>query len=163
MEQPLAISPTSPTRAERELQASRPYGTPLLDLRQMLQADVPQDQMMCLFLYKKRKLSDLNTVIGNNTRFILIGDVCEQGRAQWSMNLSHKKIGKHRVQPSPGGRVAVSEQILPHKQTEPTVGVLCTELVVKWQCQARKSRTTAPRKENRATVASLSRTGRSQL
>ena len=50
MEQPLAESPTSPTREEKELQVSRPYGTPLVDLRQMLEGDVPQDKMTCLFL-----------------------------------------------------------------------------------------------------------------
>ena len=49
MEQPLAESPTSPTREERELQASRPYGTPLVDLKQMLEGDVPEDNMTCLF------------------------------------------------------------------------------------------------------------------
>ena len=47
MEQPLA---ESPTRDERELQASCPYGTPLVDLRHMLEGDVPQDKMTCLFL-----------------------------------------------------------------------------------------------------------------
>ena len=75
MEQPLAESPISPTREERELQASRPYGTPLVDLKQMLEGDVPQHKMRCLFFVKEgiRKLSDLNTVIGNNTQFILIG------------------------------------------------------------------------------------------
>ena len=50
MEKPLAESPTSPTREERELRASRPYGTPLVDLRQMLEGNVPQDKMTCLFL-----------------------------------------------------------------------------------------------------------------
>ena len=50
MEQPLAKSLTFPTRVERELQASGPYGTPLGDLRQMLEGDVPQDKMTCLFL-----------------------------------------------------------------------------------------------------------------
>ena len=50
MEQPVEDSPTSPTREERELQASRPYGTSLVDLRQMLEGDVPQDKMTCLFL-----------------------------------------------------------------------------------------------------------------
>ena len=50
MEQPLAESPTTPTREERELQASRRYGTPQVDLRQMLEGDVPQDTMtMCYF------------------------------------------------------------------------------------------------------------------
>ena len=75
MEQPLAESPTSPTREERELQASRSYGMPLVDLKQMLEGDVPQDKMTCLFFVKEdiRKLSDLNTVIGNTTQFILIG------------------------------------------------------------------------------------------
>ena len=74
MEQPLAESRTSPTREERELQASRPYGTPLVDLKQMLEGDVPQDKISCLFFVKEgiRKLSDLNMVIGNNTQFILI-------------------------------------------------------------------------------------------
>ena len=50
MEQPLAESPTSPTREVRELQVSFPYGTPQVDLRQMLEGDVPQDKMTCLFL-----------------------------------------------------------------------------------------------------------------
>ena len=50
MEQHLAVPPTSPTREERELQASRPYGMPVVDLRQMLEGDVPQDKMTCLFL-----------------------------------------------------------------------------------------------------------------
>ena len=69
MEQHLAVPPTSPTREEREPQASRPYGTPLVDLRQMLEGDLPKDKMTCLFFVKVgiRKLSDLNTVIGNNT------------------------------------------------------------------------------------------------
>ena len=75
MEQPLAESPTSPTREERELQVSRPYVTPLVDLRQMLEGDVPQYKITCLFFVKEgiRKLSDLNTVIGNNAQFIFIG------------------------------------------------------------------------------------------
>ena len=74
MEQPLAESPTSPTREERELQASRPYFTSLVDLKQILEGDIPQDKMTCNFFVKEviRKLSDLNTVIGNNTQFILI-------------------------------------------------------------------------------------------
>ena len=50
MEQPIAVPPTSPIREEREPQASRPYGMPLVDLRQMLEGDVPQDKMTCLFL-----------------------------------------------------------------------------------------------------------------
>ena len=75
MEQPLAESPTSSTREERELQASCPYGTPLVDVKQMLEGDIREDQMTCLFFVKEgiRKLSDLNMVIGNNTQFILIG------------------------------------------------------------------------------------------
>ena len=32
-------------------------------------------------------------------------------------------------------------------KTKPTVGVLCTEPVVKWQYQAHTSKSTAPRKE----------------
>ena len=49
-EQPLADSPTASTGEARELQVSRPYGTPQVDLRQMLEGDVPQDQMTCYFL-----------------------------------------------------------------------------------------------------------------
>ena len=47
---------------------------PKVDLKQMLDGDVPQNKMTCLFFVKEgiRKLSDLNTVIGNNTQFILI-------------------------------------------------------------------------------------------
>ena len=52
MEQPLAESPTSPTREERELQANRPYGMALEDLKQMLEGDIPQDKMTCLFFCK---------------------------------------------------------------------------------------------------------------
>ena len=66
MEQPLAESPTSPTREERELQASHPYGMPLVDLRQMLEGDEPQDKITCLFFVKEGigELSDLNMVRG---------------------------------------------------------------------------------------------------
>ena len=49
MEQPLAQSPTG---EERELQASRPYGMPLVDLKQMLEGDITQDKMTCLFFVK---------------------------------------------------------------------------------------------------------------
>ena len=65
------VSNLSNQRGKRT--ASEPsYGTPLVDLKQMLEGDVPQDKMTCLFLVKEgiRKLSDLNTVIGNNTQFI---------------------------------------------------------------------------------------------
>ena len=74
MEQPLTVPPTSPTREEREPQASRPDGTPLVDLKQMLEGDIPQDKMTCLFFVKEgiRKLRDHNTVIRNNTQFISI-------------------------------------------------------------------------------------------
>ena len=46
-----------------------------LDLKQILEGDVPQDKMTCLYFVKERirKLSDLNMVIGNNTQFILRG------------------------------------------------------------------------------------------
>ena len=50
MEQPLAVPPTSPTREEREPEASHPYGMPLVDLRYMLERDIPQDKMTCLYL-----------------------------------------------------------------------------------------------------------------
>ena len=49
MEQPLAVPPTSPTREEREPQASRPYGMPLVDLRHMLEGDIPQDKRHIYF------------------------------------------------------------------------------------------------------------------
>ena len=50
MEQPLGVPPISPTREEREPQVCHPYGMPLVDLRHMLEGDVPQDKMTCLFL-----------------------------------------------------------------------------------------------------------------
>ena len=120
MEQILAESPTSPTREERELQASCPYGMPLVDLRHMLRGrrTTGSDDMFIFVKEGIKKLSDLNTVRGNNTRFILIGGNLWQGLAQLSRNLCHKKIGKRRVQPSPGGLWAVSEQVLRHKQNQ---------------------------------------------
>ena len=129
------MSPTSPTREERELQASHPYGTPLVDLKHVRGRRTTKKYDMFIFVKVGiRKLSDLNTVIGNNTRFILIDGVCLQERARLSRNLSHKKIGKHRLQPGvapcgsmqseilhpigksrvppcPKGQVTVSEQI----------------------------------------------------
>ena len=145
----------------------------------MLEGDVPQDKMTCLFFVKEgiRKLSDLNTVIGNNTLFILIGGVCLQERARLSRNLSHNKIGKRRVRPCPKGQVTVSEQILslanpahsgrPMQRTRGKVAVsgshereYCTTKrdVPQWrstqrtrgtnlQYQAHTSKSTAPRKE----------------
>ena len=74
------------------------------------------------------------------------------------------KIGKSRVRPSPRGRVAVSEQILHHmrnqaysgRSTQRTRGTLR-------QYQAHKIKMTAPQKENRATVASLSKWEKSMV
>ena len=46
----------------------------------MLEGDVPKDKMTCLFFVKEgiRKLSDLNTVIGNNTiYFNFMASVCK--------------------------------------------------------------------------------------
>ena len=65
------------------------------------------------------------------------------------------RIGKSRVRPCPKGEVTVSEQILSlanpahsGRSTHRTRGT-------KWRYQARKSKMTAPHKENNATVASL--------
>ena len=72
------------------------------------------------------------------------------------------KIGKRRVRPSPGGRVAVSEQILHHKRNQAHSGRSTNRTRGTWQqYQAHMIRMTAPQKENRATVASLPN-GRSQ-
>ena len=57
------------------------------------------------------------------------------------------------MRPSPGGRVAVSEQMLHHKQNQAHSG--CSTHRARGSYQAHKSKMTAPRKENRATVASL--------
>ena len=46
MEQPLS---ESPTREGKRTAANRPYGTPQVDLRHMLQGDVPQDVDEMLF------------------------------------------------------------------------------------------------------------------
>ena len=61
-----------------------------LDLKQILEGDVPQDKMTCLYFVKERirKLSDLNTVIGNNTQFILIG-----GTLYARMSLFEQELG----------------------------------------------------------------------
>ena len=103
MEQPLA---ESSTREGKRTAASRPYGTPQVDLRlasqersperassrvgiqiegvamsnicqkyvkRELEGDVPQDEMTeFIFSGSIRKLSDLNTVTGNNTKVYLI-------------------------------------------------------------------------------------------
>ena len=48
-----------------------------------------------MFIFVKEgisKLSDLSTVIVNNTRFILTGGIYLQERARLSRDLSHKKI-----------------------------------------------------------------------
>ena len=70
MEQPLA---ESLTREGKRTAGSCPCGTPQVDLRHMLEGDVPQDQMT-VFIFRGgiRKLSYLNMVIGNNTNVYLI-------------------------------------------------------------------------------------------
>ena len=50
MEQPLA---ESLTREEKRTAASRPYGTPKVDLRHMLEGDIPQDVDEMLFKVSK--------------------------------------------------------------------------------------------------------------
>ena len=148
MAQPLAVPPTSPTREEREPQASRPYAMPLVDLRQILEGDIPQDKMTFLFFVKEgiRKLSDLNTVIGNNTiyfnrwRLFAWTSSVEQ-------ELQPQKIEKHRVRPCPKGQVTVSEQIL--SLTNPAHSGHSTQRTrgTNWQYQAHTSKSTVPRKE----------------
>ena len=112
MEQPLAVPPTSPTREEREPQASPPYGTPLVDLREMLGGDVLQDKMTCLFFVKEgiRKQSDLNTVIGNNTIYFNRWHLFAR-TSSVEQELEPQQVEKLRVRPCPKGQVTVSEQI----------------------------------------------------
>ena len=53
-----------------------------------------------MFIFVKegiRKLSDLNTVIGNNTRFILIGLRLFARMSSVEQELEPQKIGKRRV------------------------------------------------------------------
>ena len=78
MEQPLAVPPTSPTREERELQVSRPYkSAPSRPQANVRGGQTTGSDDMFIFVKEGiRKLSDLNTVIGNNTLFILIGGIC---------------------------------------------------------------------------------------
>ena len=121
MEQPLAESPTSPTREERELQVSRPYGTPLVDLRQMLEGDVPQDKMTCLFFVKEgiRKLSDLNTARGNKYTVYFNKVAGGKDELLQAGTCATNMIGKHRVRPCLKGQVTVPEQILPLVKPNP--------------------------------------------
>ena len=150
MEQPLAESPTSSTREERELQARRSYGTPLVDLKQMLEGDVPQDKMTCLFFVKEgiRKLSHLNTVIGNNTQFILIGDtLIGKDELVRAGTRTTNKIGKRRVRPCPKGQVTVSEQILSLAKPAHSGCSMYRTRGTSWQYQAHTSKMTEHRKE----------------
>ena len=148
MEQPLTVPSTSPTREERERQASRPYGMPLVYLRQMLEGDVPQDKMTCLFFVKEgiRKLSDLNTVIGNNTIYFNRWRLFAR-TSSVEQELEPQKIEKRRVRPCPKGQVTVSEQIL--SLANPAHSGCSTQRTrgTNWQYQAHTSKSTAPRKE----------------
>ena len=76
--------------------------------------------------------------------FIMVAR-CSKGELIREGTCAIKKIGKSRVRPSPGGRVAVSEQILHYKRnqahsgrsTHRTRGTL-------WQYQTHKSKMTEP-------------------
>ena len=69
--------------------------------------------MTCLFFVKEgiRKLSDLNTVIGNNTIYFNTWHLFAR-TSSVEQELEPQKIGKRRVRPCPKGQVTVSEQIL---------------------------------------------------
>ena len=89
MEQPPA---ESPTREGKRTAVSRPYGTPQVDLRHMLEGDVPQDQMtVFIFSIGIRKLSDLNTVTKGIHNIFSKGGTRWQGPAQLSRELVPQK------------------------------------------------------------------------
>ena len=96
----------------------------------MLEGDVPQDKMTCLFFVKEgiRKLIDLNTVIENNTIYFNMWHLDCKDKLVRAGTWTTNKIGKRRVLPCPKGQVAVSEQIL-SLAIQSTVGVLHREPV----------------------------------
>ena len=71
MEQPLAMSPTFPTREEGESF----LGTPRVDLKQMLDGDFPQDKTSLFHFVMTgiRKLSDLNRMAIRYTQYVIGG------------------------------------------------------------------------------------------
>ena len=77
MEQPPAISPTSPTREERTASEPSLWHAPRRPQANVRGGRTTGSDDMFIFVKEGiRKLSDLNTVMGNNTQFILIGGVC---------------------------------------------------------------------------------------
>ena len=94
MEQPQT---ESPTREEKRTAASRPYGTPQVDLRHMLEGDVPHDVDRCCLRYQKlRDLTDDKKVYT-----IYLIKVAPDGKDPLiqAENLHYKKIGKSSSQP----------------------------------------------------------------
>ena len=100
-----------------------------------------------MFIFVKegiRKLSDLNTVIGNNTiyfnRFRLFART-----SLVKQELEPQKIEKRRVRPCPKRQVTVSEQIL--SLANPVHSGCSTQRTrgTNWQYQAHTSKSTVPR------------------
>ena len=114
----------------------------------MLEGDVPQDTMTCLFFAKEgiRKLSDLYTVIGHNTIYF---NRCRLFARTSSVeqDLKPQKIEKCRVRPCPKGKVTVSEQILSLANPAHSGRSTQRSRGINWQYQAHTSKSTAPRKE----------------
>ena len=124
----------------------------------MLEGDIPQDKMTCLFFCKGRyqKMSDLSTVIGNNTIYLNRWHLFTR-MSSVEQELEPQKIDKCRMRPCPKGQVTVSEQIL--SLANPAHSGLSTQRTrgTNWQYQLTRARVL--RHEKRcATVASLSLT-----
>ena len=64
----------------------------------MLEGDIPEDKMPCSFFVKEgiRKLSDLNTVIGNNTIYFNRWRLFAR-TSSVEQELEPQKVEKHKV------------------------------------------------------------------
>ena len=114
----------------------------------MLEGNLPQDKMTCLFFLKEgiRKLSDLNTVIGNNKIYFNRWRLFAR-TSSVEQELEPQKIEKPRVRPCPELQVTVSEQILSLENPAHCERNTQRSRGTNWQYQAHTSKSTAPRKE----------------
>ena len=81
-----------------------------------------------------------------NKHVLVYGGTLWQDRASLSRILAPQKQDSKEVEFLGGASGQCLDETLRHKQTKPTVGVLCTEPVVEWQPKLTRA-STAPRKE----------------
>ena len=116
-----------------------------------------------MFIFVKegiRKLSDLNTVIGNDTIYFNRWRLFAR-MSSVEQKLEPQKIEKPRVRPSRKGQVTVSKQILSLANSSHSGRSIHRTRGTNWQYHAHTSKLLHYEKRC-ATVASLSRMGGSQ-